>query len=162
MPSERAASLADALAAVNAESITFAESCTDTQWHTVVPGEGWPVGVVLHHIAEGHANGLKWLEAMASGMPVTDSGPDIDEWNVEHAARCADVGVVETVALLTQNGARVEAAIRRLTDDELDQTAPFGPAGGRALPAEQMAAVTAQHARGHLDHAREAVASDPA
>jgi hypothetical protein len=161
VPSERAASLADALATVNAEAIAFAQSCTDGQWRTLVPGEGWPVGVVIHHIAEGHANGLRWLETMASGTPVTDSGPDIDEWNVEHAIRCADVGVVETVALLAQNGARVEAAIRQLTDDQLDRTAPFGPAGGRALPAEQMAAVTAQHARGHLDHAREAVASGP-
>jgi hypothetical protein len=158
MPSERSAALADAFAAANAEVIAFAGSCSDAQWRTVVPGEDWPVGVVMHHIAEGHANALAWLTAMAHGDAVTDSGEDIDRRNVDHAARSDGIGIAETVALLGQNGALTEAALRRLTDEQLDRTAPFGPAGGRPFPTEQMAAVTAQHALGHLAHAREALA----
>ncbi len=161
MPSDRAAALADAFAAANTEVIAFAGSCTDAQWRTVVPGEDWPVGVVIHHIAEGHANALVWVTAMASGEPVTDSGEDIDRRNVDHAARCNGIEIVETVALLAESGALTEAVLRRLTDEQLDRTAPFGPAGGRPFPVEQMAAVTAQHALGHLAHAREALGVPP-
>lgn len=154
---EQSAALADDFAAVNAEAISFARSCTPDQWRTVVPGEDWMVGVVLHHIAEGHAQALHWLELMSHGEAVTDTGEDIDDRNSTHATRCTDVGVDETVALLEQNGARTEAALRRLSQAELDTTAPFGPAGGRPLPAGQLAEVTARHAREHLEHARAAV-----
>ena len=62
----------------------------------------------------------------------------------------------ETVALLEENGARLEALLRSLSDEELDRAAPFGPAGGRLLPTGALAAVAARHAREHLAHAREA------
>ena len=70
----------------------------------------------------------------------------------------AGVGPAETVSLLRDNGRRTEAALRRLSDEELNTTAPFGPAEGRPFPVAQMAAVAARHAREHLDHAREALA----
>jgi len=156
---ERAAAFADELAAVNGEAVDFVRSCSEEQWRTMVPGEDWTVGVVLHHIAEGHANGLRWLRAMSRGDAVTESAEDIDRWNDAHARRSAGMGRAETLALLLENGARTEAALRRLTDEELDRTAPFGPAGGGSLPAGAMAEVVARHAREHLAHARRAAAS---
>jgi hypothetical protein len=160
MTSERAAALADEFAAANAEVMAFAASCTEEQWRTLVPGEGWTVGVVVHHIAEGHAQGLRWLQAMAQGDAVVDTQEDIDAHNVEHAARVAEIGVPETVALLGQNGAQLESFIRQLTDADLERTAPFGPAGGQPFPVAQLAPVNAGHVRGHLAHAREALGSD--
>jgi uncharacterized damage-inducible protein DinB len=157
MASERANALADALAAANEEAIVFAESCTPEQWRTDVPGESWTVGVVLHHIAEGHANALRWLTVMAAGAPVVDTRDDIDDRNVDHAERYAAVSVADTVVLLRTNGARTEAALRNLSDEDLARTAEFGPADGRALPVEQMANVTAGHVQGHLASARHAV-----
>lgn len=152
-----ATELADDFAAANAEVIAFAASCSGEQWLTVVPGEDWAVGVVLHHVAEGHAQAVRWLRSMARGEAVTDTSDDIDSHNEEHAERCAGIAAAETVALLEEKGAQLEALLRRFTDEELEQTAPFGPAGGRPLPVSQLAAVAASHARGHLDHAREAV-----
>ena len=104
MPSERAAALADEFAAANDAAIALAESCSESQWRTVVPGEEWTVGVVLHHVAEGHAQGARWLRSMAAGDGVADTGDDIDRHNVTHAEQWSDVSVADTVALLRDNG----------------------------------------------------------
>ncbi len=157
MASERSRALADDFAAANAEVVTFACSCDEHAWVLTVPGEEWAVGVVVHHIAEGHANGLRWLEAMARGDGVSDTAEGIDEANAQHARRAGDVTQAETVALLEENGRRLEALLRSLSDEELDRVAPFGPAGGQALPTGALAAVAARHAREHMTHAEEAV-----
>ena len=110
-----------------------------------VPGEGWSVGVVLHHIAEGHAHGTRWLEGMARGEGVAETAEDIDRVNAAHAVRAEAVGPAETVALLEVNGNLLEEALRVLSDEDLDRTAPFGPAAGRQLPTGDLAAVAARH-----------------
>jgi hypothetical protein len=160
MASERAQALADDFARANEEALVFARSCSDEQWALTVPGEGWTVGVVLHHIAEGHAHGLRWLGDMASGRGVSDTAEGIDRENAAHAVRSESAGPAETVALLQTSGSLLEEALRGLSDAELDRTSAFGPADGRALPTEELAAVAARHTREHLAHARGAVASD--
>ncbi len=158
MGSERSHALAADLARANEQAVAFARSCTDEEWVRTVPGEGWTVGVVLHHIAEGHAHGVTWLGAMASGRGVPETADEIDRDNAEHAVRAGSVRRDETVALLETNGSRLEDALRSLSDEDLDRTAPFGPAGGRPFPTADLAAVPARHTREHLSHARDAVA----
>jgi DinB family protein len=158
MPSERAAELAADFAAANEEALQFAGSCTDVDWKVDVPGEGWTVGVVLHHVAEQHAQFLRWLRSMTSGEGVSESAEDIDRANADHAERATSIGQVETAVLLANNGARIEQALRMLSDEELDRRAPFGPAGGRVLPTGDLAAVVARHTREHLASAKQAVA----
>ena len=160
MASERALALADDFARANEEALAFARQCTDEQWALTVPGEGWTVGVVLHHIAEGHAHGQRWLGDMASGRGVSETAEEIDRENAAHAVRTEAAGQADTVSLLEVTGARLEAAMRSLSDAELDRHSPFGPAEGRPLPTEQLAAVAARHTREHLAHARRAVAGD--
>ena len=157
MGSERAAALAADFAAANEEARQFAGSCTDADWHRNVPGEDWTVGVVLHHIAVGHANGLRWLRSMASGEGVSESAEDIDKANAAHATRAGSVGQVETTLPLANNGVLLEQALRALTDEELDRSAPFGPADGRMLPTGDLAAVAARHTRSHLSSALSAI-----
>jgi hypothetical protein len=158
--SERGAALADDFDEANDDVLAFARSCTEEQWTVNVPGEGWTVGVVLHHVAEGHAHGLRWLDDMAHGDGVDETAGAIDRANAAHAVRVEDVGPTETIALLHANGERLAAALRGLSDEELDRTAPFGPAGGRAMPVEALAAVAARHTREHLAHARAALNGD--
>jgi hypothetical protein len=157
MPSERGTALAEDFAAANREVVEFARSCSDAEWVLVVPGEQWPVGVVVHHIAEGHEHGVNWLSQMAHGQAITDTAEGIDQDNAAHATRAARAGRDETVALLEANAVTLERALRALSDEELDRTASFGPAGGRELPTVALAAVAARHAREHLAHARAAV-----
>ena len=90
MGSERAAALAADFAAANEAALQFAGSCSDADWNRRVPGEDWTVGVVLHHIAEGHTNGLRWLRSMASGEGVSETAEDID--NANAAARSLPMG----------------------------------------------------------------------
>ncbi len=160
MASERSGGLADDFAAANAEAVAFADACTDEQWALTVPGEGWTVGVVLHHVAEGHAHGVRWLGEMASGEGVTDTAESIDKENASHAVRAEAAARGDTVALLRVNGSQLEAVLRALSDEALDRVAPFGPAGGRSFRTEDLAAVSARHTREHLSHAQGAVAGD--
>jgi hypothetical protein len=158
--SERSDALAADFARANGKALAFARSCTDEQWARTVPGEGWTVGVVLHHVAEGHAQGVRWLGAMASGRGVTDTADGIDQDNAAHAARAGLVGQVETVALLQTNGSRLEETLRGLSDEDLDRAAPFGPGGGRSFPTVELAAVPARHTLEHLSHAEDAAAGE--
>jgi uncharacterized damage-inducible protein DinB len=153
MTSERAAALADDFASANAEAIAFVTSCSEEQWRSTAPGEGWSVGVVLHHVAEGHAQGVRWLRQMTQGDGVTDTAEDIDRVNAAHAVRSEDVVPADTAALLRANGDRLEEVLRSLSDEDLDRQAPFGPAGGRPMPVKALAAVAARHTREHLAHA---------
>ena len=73
MASDRATALADDFSAANAEAMDFVRRCTAAEWTLTVPGEEWPVGVVLHHIAVGHGHGARWLHDMASGEGVTET-----------------------------------------------------------------------------------------
>ena len=157
MASERATALADDFVAANAEALEFARGCGARSWALTVPGEGWSVGVVLHHIAEGHAHAAHWLEDMARGEGVVETAEDIDRTNAAHAVRAEAVSPAETVALLVANGDLLEGAFRGLGDEDLDRTAPFGPAGGRRMATGDLAVVAARHTREHLAHVRSAV-----
>ena len=157
MSSERGAILGDDFAAANADAIAFARSCSEEEWRVAVPGEDWSVGVVLHHIAEGHGQASRWLQAMSNGEAVPDTADDIDRANAAHAVRAESVDPVETVALLEIRGRELEALLRRLDDEQLDRTAPFGPAGGQVFLCADLAPVTARHTREHLAHARGAL-----
>jgi hypothetical protein len=157
MPSERGTALAEDFAAANQEVVAFAQSCSEVEWALEVPEEQWPVGVVVHHIAESHEHGLQWLSLMARGQAVTDTATGIDDDNAAHAARAATIGRDETLGLLEANATALERALRALSDEELDRTAPFGPADGRELSTVALAAVAARHPREHLAHARAAV-----
>ena len=160
MASERAAALADDFAAANEGAVTFARSCSEDAWMRPVPGEEWTVGVVIHHIAESHDSGARWLAGMARGDGVPDTAEEIDRANAAHAVRAASATRAETVALLLDRGDRLEALLRALSDDELDRSAPFGPARGRDFPTIDLAAVPARHTREHVAHARAAAAGE--
>jgi DinB family protein len=160
MANERAAALADEFGAANGEAVAFARTCSADAWRLPVPGEEWTVGVVLHHIAESYGTSARWLAGMARGEGVPETAEAIDRANAVHAEQAASALPAETVALLMDGGARLEALLRALSDEELDRSAPFGPAGGRAFPTVDLAAVPARHTREHLAHARAAAAGE--
>lgn len=150
-------SIAADFAEANDEVVAFALALRPDQWAAPVPGEGWPVGVLVHHVAVGHALLTRWLRCVARGEPVSDTGADVDDANARHALEHAAVGVDDTVALLRANGAATATILRGLDDDALGATAAFGPADGRTVSAEQLAAQAARHARTHLASARAAL-----
>lgn len=72
-------------------------------------------------------------------------------------ANAASVRPAETVDPLEAHGARLEALLRALRDEELNRTAPFGPAGGQAFSTADLAPAATRHTREHLGHAKSAV-----
>ena len=158
MPSERGAALADDFGHANADAIAFAR---ELPARTSGP---CPCRVKSGRSASSSTTSRKGTDrapagcaAMSGGQAVTETAGDIDRANAAHAAQAGSVGPAETIALLTERGAELEALLRRLDDDQLDRAAPFGPAGGEIFAAADLAPVAARHTREHLAHARGAL-----
>jgi len=151
------ADYADQLERANADAIAFAEACSDEEWGTVVPGENWPVGVVLHHVALGHGLTAGWVDCALAGTAIEGSAEEIDTANARHAEEFAGVGVAETVDLLRANGAAAVAKLRSLDATDLALTTSFGPAGGQPLSIDQYCNAAVRHPEVHLGHAKAAV-----
>ncbi|HEV2837409.1 MAG TPA: DinB family protein [Pyrinomonadaceae bacterium] len=108
---------ADALAA-------FASELTDAEWQMRHPKDGRKIGVIVNHVATVYPLEIELALTVAAGKKVEGlTGDAIDEMNAGHAKKNDAVTKEETLALLRENSAAAAAAIRRLTDDQLDQAA---------------------------------------
>ena len=123
--SQRANALADRIERGVAALIAFASGLSDAEWRTRVPHDGRTVGVVVHHVASVYPIEIGLAQTLAGGDPivgVTSAG--IDEMNAGHAAQHHAVTRDEALDLLRSNGAAAAAAIRALSDEQLDGAAP--------------------------------------
>lgn len=129
----------------NAEFVAFIATCTDEEWARVC-AETWPVGVVAHHIAWGHEVSAGWIRTIRSGKDVPGSSETHNAGNAAKAAEMAGVSRDEVIRLAHRNLNELTALLRSLADEELLQSATFGPGGGMKISLDQLAG-----ARGHLD-----------
>jgi hypothetical protein len=103
----------------------FAGSLTEFEWQSRVPGDGRKIGVVVHHVASVYPIEIQLAQTLAKGEAIEGvTGEIINKMNAEHAKKFDGVGKEETIELLKQNSTAAAAAIRLLTDAELDQSAP--------------------------------------
>ncbi len=96
---------------------------SDADWKKLTAGEKWSVGVVAHHIAQGHAGISNIVKTVAGGK----SGPSmtmaqLDQMNAQHAKEHATCTKAETLELHRKNAATAAAIVRGLSDAELDRT----------------------------------------
>jgi hypothetical protein len=121
----RANALAERLEAGAQALATFASELTDDEWHTRVPKDGRKIGVIVHHVASVYPIEIQLAQTLAAGTPVTGVTMDgIHQMNAGHA-RDHDLAAKDvTLELLRRNSAAAAAAIRALTDEELDRAAP--------------------------------------
>ncbi|HET8630214.1 MAG TPA: DinB family protein [Thermomicrobiales bacterium] len=143
--------LAAEFEAVNDALIATVERCTDEEWRRPSAEEGWPVGVVAHHIASVHHDFIGLVGALAAGKTRSpgSSMADVDESNARHARDFAAVGKAETLAALRENAAALARLLRGLTDEQLERTA--GVFGGHDLSVAQVLEwIVIGHAREHL------------
>src|SRR5262245_18343476 len=101
------------------EATAVFQKLSDADWKKVT-AEKWPVGVTEHHIASSHAGLTGALEELAAG-----EGPNIDinmihARNAKHAQEFANCTKAETIALHKKNAAAAAAAVRGLSDAQLD------------------------------------------
>lgn len=136
----RAESLADRIEQGAAELAAFAEGLSDAEWRTPPAGSGKdrrPVGVLVHHVANMYPIEMGVVGAVASGKAVTDVTWDaVADINAKHAAEQAQVTKAAALELLRKNSREAAAAVRKLTDEELDRAAPFSLSYGAPMTAQ--------------------------
>ncbi|MBW7934927.1 MAG: DinB family protein, partial [Gemmatimonadaceae bacterium] len=102
----------------------FAESLTLEEWKTKVPGDGRTVGVIVHHVATMYPLEIKLAYQLAAGEPIVGvTWNDVHAINAGHATTFADVSKAEALHLLKENSTAAAAAIRSLSDAQLDSAA---------------------------------------
>lgn len=122
---KRAEALAQRVAQGHQELVKIIDGCSEAEWQTYSTDEGWPVGVLIHHVASMLPAEIDLFKVLASGQPITGVTMDmVDQINAEHADENGQVSRAETLELLKRNSEMAVAAIRELSDEELDQAAP--------------------------------------
>jgi hypothetical protein len=103
----------------------LASGLTDAAWQTPIPKDGRKVGVVVHHVAFMYPLEIQLAEALAAGKPIEGVTWDaVHEINAKHAKENDAVTKDAALDLLRRNSASAAAAIRALTDEQLDRAAP--------------------------------------
>ena len=102
-----------------------AQALTESEWQTRIPGDGRKVGVVVHHVATMYPLEIQLAQVLASGKPIADvTWAAVHELNARHAGENVAVTREGAIDLLRRNSAAAAAAIRALSDEDLDRAAP--------------------------------------
>ena len=137
----------------------FASSLTEFEWQSRVPGDGRKIGVVVHHVASVYPIEVQLAQTLAKGEPVEGVTWDvINKMNAAHAKEFDGVSKEDTLSLLRQNSAAAAAAIRALSDEELDKAAPVSLNANAPLTCQFMLEDHAvRHSYHHLARIRAAL-----
>jgi hypothetical protein len=104
----------------------LATSLSHTQWLTRIPKDGRKIGVVIHHVATMYPLEIQLAQKLAAGEAVVGvTMDDVHALNAKHAAEFDAVDKETAIGLLRRNSAAAAAAIRALSDQELDSAAPL-------------------------------------
>lgn len=121
----RANALAERLEQGARALAALANTLSDAQWQTRVPGDGRKVGVLVHHVASMYPLEIQLAQTLAGGQAIEGVTWDaVHAINAKHAAEYDGVTKQEAVDLLRRNSANAAAAIRALGNEELDRAAP--------------------------------------
>jgi hypothetical protein len=120
----RASALAERLEQGARSLAALARTLSDEQWRARIPGDGRPIGVVVHHVASLYPLEMQLALTLAAGKPITGvTWETVHEINARHAIEHASVTRDAALELLEGNSAAAAAAIRSLGDEELDRAA---------------------------------------
>lgn len=138
----------------------FAGTLSDAEWQSRVPHDGRKVGVVVHHVASVYPIEIHLAQVLASGKPVTDVTWDaVHAMNRDHAKTNDGTTKEAALALLATNSAAAAAAIRALSDTELDRAAAVSLNSDAPLTCQFILEDHAvRHSYHHLARIREALA----
>ena len=139
----------------------LANSLDDAEWRQRIPHDGRRIGVVVHHVATMYPLEIQLAQTLAAGKPVTGVTWDVvHQLNARHAEEYADVSREDALDLLSRNSSAAAAAIRALSDEELDQAAPVSLNADAPLTCQFMLEDHAvRHSYHHLAAIRKAVAA---
>jgi hypothetical protein len=123
--SARAHALAERLEQGASTLAGVAAALTEPEWLTPLPHDGRTIGVVVHHVATMYPLEIQLAQTLAAGKAISGVTWDVVHGlNAEHARAHRSVTRQVAVDLLRRNSAAAAAAIRALSDEELDRAAP--------------------------------------
>jgi hypothetical protein len=147
--SQRTEALAAALEEGARNLATFAGDLTDEEWQTPLPHDGRKVGVVVHHVAIVYPIEIQFARSVAAGAPDGITADAINQMNAGHAKQYDAISKSDALNLLATNSAAAAAAIRSLTDEDLDRAAPVTLYGNARVTTQF---VLEDHAVRHSSH----------
>jgi hypothetical protein len=119
--SQRAQALANRLEQGADALMAFARGLTDAEWQTRLPRDGRKIGVVVHHVASVYPLEVELAQTLAAGRPIVGvAWADVHAMNAGHATDNDAVTKAAALDLLARNSSAAAAAIRALTDEQLD------------------------------------------
>jgi hypothetical protein len=159
----RSACLAERLERGARELADFARALTDAEWRLATPGDGRPVGVIVHHVATVYPLEVHLAQMVAAGTPIVGvTWATVHEMNAAHAVEHREVSKDAALALLAENSAAAAEAIRALSGEDLDAAAPVSLYGGAELTCQFVLEDHAvRHSYHHLARLRAALPSSP-
>ena len=120
----RANALAERLTQGAQALVELARGLTDDAWKTPIPKDGRTVGVVVHHVGTMYPIEIQLAQLLAKGLPVEGvTWEVVHGLNGAHAKEFTGVSKADAIALVLANSATAAAAIRALSDEELDRAA---------------------------------------
>jgi hypothetical protein len=122
MPTARAEKLAVRLEQGASALAALASGLSETEWTTKIPHDGRTVGVVVHHVASMYPLEMQLSQAIAGGKAIEGvTWAAVHEINAKHASEHAAATKTEALDLLRRNSQAAAAAIRAMSDEELDR-----------------------------------------
>jgi DinB superfamily len=155
----RAGLLADRIEKGAAELAAFAAGLSDGEWRTAMSAtDRRTVGVVVSHVAFVYPIEVELAQTIAKGKAVPTSWKDVAQLNANHAGDNGEVTKASALEALAKNSREAAAAVRKLTDKELDTAAPFGLSYGAPVTAQFVIEDHAlRHSWHHLAKIKEAI-----
>src|SRR5262245_327809 len=119
----RAETLAKRFEMQAGEMTAAIEKLTDADWNKITSAEKWSVGVTAHHVAGAHEPITPIVTTIAAGQTLPPfTMAMLDEANAQHARDFANCTREETLALHKKGAAAAAAAVRGLSDQQLDRS----------------------------------------
>lgn len=161
--SQRSNALAERLEQGARALADFASALTDAEWQTRGPKDRRKIGVVVHHVASMYPLEIQVAQTVAGGKPVVGVTWDaVHEINAGHAKEHESVSKAAALDLLRRNSAAAAAAIRALSDEELDRAAPVSLNSDAPLTCQFVLEDHAvRHSYHHLAAIRSALRPEP-
>ena len=162
--SRRANALAVRLEQGAAALAALARTLTAAEWQTRIPHDGRAIGVVVHHVASMYPLEIQLALTLAAGRAISGvSWTDVHALNAKHAAENGAVTREAALGLLEENSAAAAAAIRALSDEDLDRAAEVSLNADAPLTCQFFLEDHAvRHSYHHLARIRAALASTDA
>jgi uncharacterized damage-inducible protein DinB len=156
--SARAESLAQQFEAKAAEMTGVLAKLSDADWKKTTSAEKWSVGVTAHHLAGGHEGILGIVKTIASGQSISNFTMAIlDEMNAKHAREQSGCTKAETLALHEKGSAAAAAAVRALSDAELDRSGTVLTGMPPLTTQQVIEGILIKHVTDHLGSIRQTV-----